>query len=57
MAYTDSARGRWVLDNWPDMIGRFVKIMPADYKLALKRMKEEAAAESAGPVLQEVANG
>ena len=34
-------RGRWVLDNWPEMIGKFVKLMPTDYKLALQKVGEE----------------
>ncbi len=55
--YTESARAGWVLDNWPDMIGKFVKVMPTDYKLALKKLKEEAAAEKSKPVLQKVAHG
>ena len=40
--YTGSTRGRWVLDNWPHVMGKFVKVMPNDYKLALKRLQEEA---------------
>jgi glutamate synthase domain-containing protein 2/glutamate synthase domain-containing protein 3 len=42
VAHTDSARGRWVLDNWDEALGKFVKIMPLDYKLALQKLKEEA---------------
>jgi len=40
--YTGSTRGRWVLDNWPHLLGKFVKVMPNDYKLALKRLQEDA---------------
>jgi glutamate synthase domain-containing protein 3 len=40
--YTGSARGRWVLDHWQQAIGKFVKIMPTDYKAALKKLEEEA---------------
>jgi glutamate synthase domain-containing protein 2/glutamate synthase domain-containing protein 1/glutamate synthase domain-containing protein 3 len=53
--YTGSARGQWVLDNWQDLVGKFVKIMPIDYKLALKKLAEEAHA-APGTVL-EVAHG
>ena len=54
--YTGSSRGRWVLDNWPQMIGKFKKIMPTDYKLALKKLEEEAQAMQPGGAL-EVAHG
>jgi glutamate synthase domain-containing protein 3 len=53
--YTGSTRGRWVLDNWNDLSGKFVKVMPTDYKLALKKLQEEAQAMQAGGV--EVAHG
>ena len=52
--YTHSTRGQWVLDNWKDAAGKFVKIMPADYKLALKKLEEEALAMQGG---LEVAHG
>src|SRR5262249_22151304 len=53
--YTDSARGRWVLDNWPKLIGQFVKVMPTDYKLALKNLAEESQTMPEGDL--EVAHG
>jgi glutamate synthase domain-containing protein 3 len=40
--YTSSTRGRWVLDHWQQAIGKFVKVMPTDYKAALKKLEEEA---------------
>jgi len=43
-----------VLDNWPQAAAKFVKVMPADYKLALKKLQEEAQAMQEG---QKVANG
>jgi glutamate synthase domain-containing protein 2/glutamate synthase domain-containing protein 1/glutamate synthase domain-containing protein 3 len=54
--YTGSARGQWVLDRWPQIIGKFVKVMPNDYKAALKRLAEEAEAATAAGNL-EVAHG
>ncbi|HUY87429.1 MAG TPA: glutamate synthase large subunit [Pirellulales bacterium] len=61
VAYTDSPRGRYVLDNWPQIISKFVKVMPRDYKRALAELKKanELAASRGTPVgeLQEVANG
>jgi glutamate synthase domain-containing protein 2/glutamate synthase domain-containing protein 1/glutamate synthase domain-containing protein 3 len=46
--YTSSTRGQWVLDNWKNLASKFVKIMPADYKLALKKLQEEAQAMQEG---------
>jgi glutamate synthase (NADPH/NADH) large chain len=46
--YTGSTRGRWVLDHWKEMTGKFVKVMPIDYKLAIKKLKEEAQAMQNG---------
>jgi glutamate synthase domain-containing protein 3 len=54
--YTHSARGRWVLDHWPEMVGKFVKIMPTDYKAALKKLAADAQVEHANAKL-EVAHG
>src|SRR5262249_15183959 len=39
--YTGSARGQAVLDQWDEMMGKFVKVMPTDYKLALAKLEEE----------------
>jgi glutamate synthase domain-containing protein 2/glutamate synthase domain-containing protein 1/glutamate synthase domain-containing protein 3 len=39
--YTGSTRGQYVLDNWTNLIDKFVKIMPIDYKRALAEMKQE----------------
>jgi glutamate synthase domain-containing protein 3 len=54
--YTGSSRARWVLDNWQEMVGKFVKVMPADYKLALKKLEEESQEMREGDRL-EVAHG
>jgi len=54
--YTSSSRGRWVLDNWPVAASKFVKIMPSDYKAALKAMEEETLAMQQNGTL-EVAHG
>jgi glutamate synthase (ferredoxin) len=37
--YTQSARAKKVLANWDGMVGKFVKVMPRDYKRALTAMK------------------
>jgi glutamate synthase (ferredoxin) len=44
--YTDSPRGRYVLDNWPRLISKFVKVMPQDYKRALAEIKKQASVEA-----------
>ncbi|HEY4311256.1 MAG TPA: glutamate synthase large subunit [Pirellulales bacterium] len=54
--YTASARGQYVLDNWEQLISKFVKVMPLDYKRALAGMKKAAAGKAAGE-LEEVAHG
>jgi glutamate synthase domain-containing protein 2/glutamate synthase domain-containing protein 1/glutamate synthase domain-containing protein 3 len=38
--WTSSNRARYILDNWPDMVGRFVKVVPVDYRKALERMRD-----------------
>ena len=53
--YTLSKRGQWVLDKWPKLIGKFVKVMPNDYKAALQKLAEEAKANGTGKL--EVAHG
>jgi glutamate synthase domain-containing protein 2/glutamate synthase domain-containing protein 1/glutamate synthase domain-containing protein 3 len=44
--YTESARGRFVLDNWPRLVPKFVKVMPSDYKRALAEIKKQASVEA-----------
>jgi glutamate synthase (NADPH/NADH) large chain len=41
--YTDSARGRQILDNWRDYLPKFVKVMPVDYRRALQEMQQARA--------------
>jgi glutamate synthase (ferredoxin) len=36
VALTGSARGRLVLDAWPDMVKRFVRVVPNDYRRVLE---------------------
>jgi len=37
--WTDSDRAKYILDNWNDAIGKFVKVMPIDYRRALEKMR------------------
>ncbi|WP_394371900.1 glutamate synthase large subunit [Neotamlana laminarinivorans] len=39
--YTDSNRGKEILENWSSTLTNFVKIMPTEYKKALKRLETE----------------
>ena len=45
--YTDSARGRHILENWDACLAKFVKVMPVDYRRALEEMQATAAATPA----------
>ncbi|MBN1766419.1 MAG: glutamate synthase large subunit [Sedimentisphaerales bacterium] len=38
--WTHSQRAKYILDNWQEMVGRFVKVMPIDYRKALQRLKD-----------------
>ncbi len=44
--YTDSARGRHILDNWNEYLAKFVKVMPVDYRRALQEMQAAQATVS-----------
>jgi glutamate synthase (NADPH/NADH) large chain len=48
--YTDSARGRQILENWNDYLPKFIKVMPVDYRRALEEMytSQEMAGQAAG---------
>jgi glutamate synthase domain-containing protein 3 len=56
--WTNSQRAKWVLDSWPSMIGRFVKVMPIDYRRALERMRaREERNDETTPATEEVFRG
>jgi glutamate synthase domain-containing protein 3 len=38
---TGSPRGKWILENWGDMVARFVKVFPHEYKRVLGVAKRE----------------
>ena len=38
--YTESAVARRCLDNWNDMRGKFIKVIPLDYKRALEQLSK-----------------
>ena len=41
--YTASTRAREILDNWQTYLPKFVKVMPVDYRRALKEMEAQNA--------------
>ena len=43
LAYTGSVNAKRVLDNWNEMLRKFVKVMPNDYKRVLEERKKTAA--------------
>jgi len=55
---TGSVRARHILDHWSGMIGRFVKVIPIDYRKALERMQaEEQRHTETTPATEEVFHG
>ena len=48
VAYTNSPKGQWVLDNWENMLPKFIKVFPKELKKAMSdRVAEEKALVSA----------
>jgi glutamate synthase (NADPH/NADH) large chain len=39
LKWTGSQRARYILDSWADIVGRFVKVVPIDYRKALEKMR------------------
>jgi len=39
LKWTASERAKYILEAWPDMVGRFVKVVPIDYRQALEKMR------------------
>jgi glutamate synthase domain-containing protein 3 len=37
--WTGSKHAQHILDAWPDMVGKFVKVIPIDYRKALEKMR------------------
>jgi glutamate synthase (NADPH/NADH) large chain len=44
--YTGSQRAQHILENWNDYLPRFIKVMPVDYRAALKQIQEKQATAS-----------
>ena len=43
MQYTGSTVAAKILESWQDSVGKFIKVMPVDYKKALERIAREEA--------------
>lgn len=58
LKYTGSDRAKWVLSKWDDLVGKFVKVMPIDYRKALERMRaREQRHTDTTPATEEVFHG
>ena len=56
--WTGSAQAKRILDAWPEMVGKFVKVMPIDYRKALERLREREQRETeVTPATEEVFRG
>ena len=56
--WTNSRRARQILDNWDEWAGKFVKVMPIDYRKALERLQQrEPAGGEETPFTEEVFHG
>jgi len=57
-AATGSRQAKRILDNWQEMTGRFVKVMPIDYRKSLERLRErEEVGGEETPATEEVFYG
>ena len=55
MKYTGSRKAKMILDSWPGMVSKFVKVMPLDYKRVLA--DREAAEKKANREKEGLAHG
>ena len=50
LRYTNSLRAREILDDWDNYLPKFVKVMPVEYRRALREMQEKEAQAGHGAV-------
>ncbi len=56
--WTGSTQAKWILDDWQEMSGKFVKVMPIDYRKALERLRDrEGVRAEQTPATEEVFRG
>ena len=53
LRWTGSLQAKMILDRWRAMSGRFVKVMPIDYRKALARLRERKTVKSEGSAATE----
>jgi len=54
---TASPRGKWILENWGEMLGKFVKVFPHEYKRVLGIPRHQPSkANAAHPQVVAAAN-
>jgi len=46
---TASPRGKWILENWEQMLPKFVKVFPHEYKRVLKEKRERSEPHNPNP--------
>ncbi|MGQ9574346.1 MAG: glutamate synthase large subunit [Thermoguttaceae bacterium] len=55
LQWTGSVQAARLLDNWREMVGQFVKVMPIDYRQALEKMRQrERVRSETTPATEEV---
>ena len=53
--YTQSPYARQILNDWTEMLPRFVKVIPIDYRSALERIRKDQSRETeVVPITEEV---
>jgi glutamate synthase domain-containing protein 3 len=58
LKWTGSQQAQRILDNWQEMSGKFVKVMPIDYRKAMARLHErERVSGDQSPATEEVFHG
>ncbi|HXF54780.1 MAG TPA: glutamate synthase large subunit [Hyphomicrobiaceae bacterium] len=54
MHYTNSAKAKTILDNWPVWLPKFKKVMPVEYREALKQMAAHQSSDTTGLEVLEI---
>jgi glutamate synthase domain-containing protein 3 len=54
---TGSPRAKWILESWEQMLPKFIKIFPHEYRRVLKLKKAPVLVPAHGEVTSEVAHG
>ena len=52
--YTNSGKARMILDDWATWLPKFKKVMPVEYRKALRQMAEHQAADTTGLEVLEI---